>query len=201
MSQFKQVVTRNLKSYSKSLAEIDQQNSLDLMLQLLEYHTINGYCSEEKIDKAITLAPDSQEYFHEAFTGLMILSQLYLRSPKGFVKPQELLDAVTDLKIRPEFINEITQKLIELKETSNAEIERPLRLTSPQSITWRINISRQITDEKNFMRRTIVLQITTKNGKIETVVIPIAMFHKLRFQVASALKSIQNLEGRASMKI
>lgn len=118
MSQFKQIVNKTLKPYIKPIAEIDHQNLIDLMLQckifisfdwlqslnsrlsiiiVLEYY-INGNCSEEKIDKAITLIPDSQEYFHEALTGLIILCQLYLRSPKGFVKSHELQEAVTDTK-------------------------------------------------------------------------------------------------------
>ncbi|XP_063705692.1 uncharacterized protein LOC134834833 [Culicoides brevitarsis] len=201
MSQFKQTVNKALKPYTRPLAEVDHQNSVDLMLQLLEFYITNGFCSEDKIDKAITLAPDSQEYFHEALAGLVLLCKLYLRSPKGFVKLPELQEVVKDTKLKPEFIDIVVQKFIELKENSNvSSIERPIRLTAPKKFTYRINITNLI-KQKSINQCTIVLQITLENGKVETFVMSIAMFHKLRFQVASALKAIHNLEGRASMKI
>lgn len=40
MSQFKQVVNKTLKPYIKPLAEIDHQNSVDLMLQRKLFYLI-----------------------------------------------------------------------------------------------------------------------------------------------------------------
>lgn len=40
MSQFKQVVNKTLKPYNKPLAEVDHQNSVDLMLQCKLFYLI-----------------------------------------------------------------------------------------------------------------------------------------------------------------
>lgn len=46
-------------------------------------------------------------------------------------------------RLKPEFVDEIVQKFIELKENSSPNVERPIRLTAPKEINWRINISKQ----------------------------------------------------------
>lgn len=73
---------------------------------------------------------------------------------------------------------------------------KPLPLIPPpetfSKLSWRINISNGTSDMK---QATVLLKFQMKTGENKTLVLPIQMFHNLRYQVASVLKNVQEVEA------
>jgi hypothetical protein len=68
---------------------------------------------------------------------------------------------------------------------------KQLHLSSPNRLTWRINISLP-----DCARQTIVLQFKSSDNSVcHTIEVSIAQFHKIRYNVAVLLNEMQILEN------
>lgn len=68
-------------------------------------------------------------------------------------------------------------------------------------ITWRLNISAFDAQKAPSLKQTTVLiKVKLKTGKLVTLVVPLVMFHQLRYKIATLLREMQLLESRSVMK-
>uniref|UniRef100_U5EW36 COMM domain-containing protein 5 n=1 Tax=Corethrella appendiculata TaxID=1370023 RepID=U5EW36_9DIPT len=201
-STFKYTLTKNLKTYSKYIPELTKP-TLRAIIQICVHYIETK--DSEILDKAIVKLEHSKvsvpEHFCELFAAILQLIQLYLRLPKGIVKDDELRSTLNELKFNDECIEDIVKVLHNHKEPLSINYcqMRNLR-TPPKRIQWRINISFLDAKISQFRHPTIILHIQKANDEFISFEISLAMFHRLRFNVASLLNEVQILERRQSMR-
>lgn len=79
--------------------------------------------------------------------------------------------------------------------------EMRLIKNSPKNVEWRLNISfLESGISGRLSQPTIVLHIFLGNLQYKTVEMTVAMFHRLRYNIACLLKEMQVLENRQIMK-
>lgn len=73
--------------------------------------------------------------------------------------------------------------------------------TTPKAIEWRLNISLMESGISGRLSHpTIVLHILLGNSKYKTFEMTVAMFHRLRYNIACLMKEMLMLENRQLLK-
>lgn len=85
---------------------------------------------------------DIPENFYELFAAILQIMQVFLRTPKGSVKEDELRECLKELRFTDECIDDITKVLHNHRDslTQNYCEVKSLR-TSPKRLQWCINFS------------------------------------------------------------
>lgn len=114
---------------------------------LVSVHYIESRnCSPEVLDLALTklsqTGSDIPENFYELFAAILQIMQVFLRTPKGSVKEDELRECLKELRFTDECIDDITKVLHNHRDslTQNYCEVKSLR-TSPKRLQWCINFS------------------------------------------------------------
>lgn len=189
-------------------------------------------CSPEVLDLALTklsqTGSEIPENFYELFAAILQIMQLFLRTPKGTVREDELRECLKELRFTDECIDDITKVLHNHRDslTQNYCEVKSLR-TPPKRFQWCINLSlverlvqlfsdgvvSSISSVYYFCsafcncsgvarvaQPIIVFHILLRNGEYKTFEVPIVMFHRLRYAIACLLKDFQALEGRQILR-
>lgn len=110
-------------------------------------HYIEGKnCPPEVLDLALTKLSQTNceipENFYELFAAILQIMQLYLRTPKGSVREDELRECLKELRFGDDCIGDIVKVLNNYRDslTQNYCEVKSLR-TPPKRFNWCINLS------------------------------------------------------------
>ncbi|XP_055616984.1 uncharacterized protein LOC129762582 [Toxorhynchites rutilus septentrionalis] len=201
-SNFKYSLTKIYRNYHKYVPELKSSMVLRTIIQLCVHYIETKSCSNEQLERAMKKLQSSNqevpEHFCELFAAILQLMQLYLRYPKGIVKDDELRESLKEYKFQDDYIEDIVKVLNQHRDTLSLCYREMRNLRSPpKRLVWRINIS--FVDRSNH-HPTIILHIQKTDGEFLSFEMNVAMFHRLRYSVASLLHELQTLERRQSVK-
>lgn len=122
--------------------------------QIAFYHLISvsvhyiesRVCAPEVLDLALTKLSqtgfDTPDNFHELFSVILQIMQLFLRTPKGSVREEDLRDCLKQMNFTDECIGDFTKVLLNYRDslTLNYCEVKSMRLP-PKRLQWCINIS------------------------------------------------------------
>lgn len=103
-------------------------------------------CPPDVLDLALTKLTQTgceiPENFYELFAAILQIMQLFLRTPKGTIREDELRDCLKELRFADDCIGDITKVLHNYRDslTQNYCEVKSLR-TPPKRIHWCINLS------------------------------------------------------------
>uniref|UniRef100_A0A0K8TQI0 COMM domain-containing protein 5 n=1 Tax=Tabanus bromius TaxID=304241 RepID=A0A0K8TQI0_TABBR len=203
-TNFRYTLMKAIKPYVKSIPHLSKP-VLRVLIQVSVHYIESKKCSPEVLDLALTKLSHSgceiSENFYELFAAVLQIMQIFLRTPKGSVKDEELRECLKELKFTDECIDDISKVLHNHRDslTKNFYEVKSVR-SPPRRLQWRINISLMDSGISNLSQPTIILHFQASNGEYKTFEFPIAMFHRLRYNVALLLKEMQTIEGRQLMK-
>lgn len=203
-SNFKYTMLKTVKPYIKYVPQLSKP-VLRVLIQVSVHYIESRKCSPEVLDLALTKLTHSgceiPENFCELFAAILQIMQIFLRTPKGSVKDDELRQCLRELKFTEECIDDISKVLHNHRDslTKNFYEVKCLR-SPPKRMQWRINISLGDCGITQLSQPTIIIHFQTPNGECRTLEFPVAMFHRLRYNIALLLKEMQSLENRALMK-
>ncbi|XP_058811943.1 COMM domain-containing protein 5 [Topomyia yanbarensis] len=201
-SNFKYTLIKIYKNYQKYVPELESTIVLRAIIQICVHYIETKSCSKETLDRAVKKLQaanhDVPEHFCELFSAILQLIQLYLRYPKGIVKDDELRESLKELRFRDECTEDIVRVLHQHCDSLSFSYREMRNLRSPpRRMVWRINVS--FLDRSSSLP-TIIIHIQKTDGEFLSFEMNEAMFHRLRFNVASLLHELQTLERRQSMK-
>ncbi|XP_058442693.1 COMM domain-containing protein 5 [Malaya genurostris] len=200
-SNFKYTLTKIFKNYNKYVPELQSTVVLRSIIQLCINYIEVKSCSQEILNRAMikmqTADHDVPEHFYELFAAILQLIKLYLRYPKGIVKDDELRESLKEIRFRDEFIEDIIRTVNQYRDSLSLSYREMRNLRSlPKRIVWRINVA--FSNRSTFLP-IIIIHIQKTDGDFESFEINEAMFHRLRFNVASLLHELQTMERRQSV--
>ncbi|XP_037027712.1 COMM domain-containing protein 5 [Bradysia coprophila] len=203
-TNFKYNLNKSLKKYVKYIPQLSKP-VLRVLIQVSVHYIESRNCPSEVLDIALNKLSHTgceiPENFYELFSACIQIMQLFLRTPKGSVKNEELRENLRDLRFSEECIDDICKVLHNHRDslTQNYCEVKSLR-TPPKRINWCINLSLIESGITRIAQPSIVLHLQMRNGEYRTFEVPMVMFHKLRYSVACLLKEFQALESRQIMK-
>ncbi|XP_037948888.1 uncharacterized protein LOC119680242 [Teleopsis dalmanni] len=202
-SNFKYTVNRTIRPYIKYIPQLTKP-VLRVLIQVSVHYIEERKCTPEVLDLALNKLTHSgnkiPENFCELFAAVLQIMQIFLRTPKGHIKEHELRDCLKELKFTEECVDDLSKVLHNHRTslTKNFAVAKLSRSTA-KNLQWRINISlHEGIIQSN--APTIILHFQLPDGKYRTLELPLAMFHRLRYNVALLLSEMQALENRAVMK-
>lgn len=166
-TNFKYTLTKSLRNYTKYIPQLTKpvlrvliqgkretaKNQFSLNLKLKNFpfavsvHYIESRnCPPEVLDLALTklsqTGSEIPENFYELFAAILQIMQLYLRTPKGSVREDELRECLKELRFSDECIGDIVKVLNTYRDslTQNYCEVKSLR-TPPKRFNWCINLS------------------------------------------------------------
>uniref|UniRef100_A0A8D8H5A0 COMM domain-containing protein 5 n=2 Tax=Culex pipiens TaxID=7175 RepID=A0A8D8H5A0_CULPI len=201
-SNFKYSLTKVYKNYNKYVPELKSTAVLRTIIQICVHYIESKSCSRQVLDRALKKlqAADHEvpEHFCELFAAILQLIQLYLRYPKGIVKDDELRETLRELRFQEDCVEDIVKVLRHRDSLSLSYREMRNLRSPPRRLIWRLNVS--FLNKSTSRYPTIILHIQKTDGEFLSFEMNIAMFHRLRYNVASLLHELQNLERRQSVR-
>ncbi|XP_055375285.1 COMM domain-containing protein 5 [Condylostylus longicornis] len=198
-SNFKYTLFKSVKPYVRFVPQLSKP-VLRVLIQVCVHYIESRKCSPEILDLALTKLTHNgneiPENFCELFAAILQIMQIFLRTPKGSVKDEELREGLRELKFTEECIDDISKVLHNHREslTKNFVEVKCLR-SSPKRFQWKINISLIDSGISHLNQPTVIIHFQTVNDEIKTFELPLSMFHRLRYNVALLLKELQSWES------
>lgn len=103
-------------------------------------------CAPEVLDLALTKLSqtgyDIPENFHELFSVILQIMQLFLRTPRGSIREEDLRDCLKQMSFTDECIGDLTKVLLNYRESLSLNYCDVKSMRSPpKRLQWCINIS------------------------------------------------------------
>ncbi|WAR00835.1 COMD5-like protein [Mya arenaria] len=107
------------------------------------------------------------------------------------------------IKTREDFHTDLASVVFGHKRSSidiHSIFSRP-RLPQLEALKWRVDVGISTSVLNRVLEPTVLMEMTLSDGNISTFEVPVSKFHELRFNVASVLKEMEDLEQRSILKI
>nr|XP_006812710.1 PREDICTED: COMM domain-containing protein 5-like [Saccoglossus kowalevskii] len=82
-----------------------------------------------------------------------------------------------------------------------AAISNRTRLPSLQRFRWRVDVAISTSVLNRVLEPSVMMEMTLSDGTIHNFEVPVSKFHELRYNVASVIKEMEDLEKRSILKI
>ncbi|KAI8122938.1 hypothetical protein FF38_11764 [Lucilia cuprina] len=206
-SNFRYTVVKTIRPYVKYFPQLTKP-VMRVLIQVSVHYIESSKCSPEVLDLALNKLTHAghniPDNFCELFAAVLQIMQIFLRTPKGTVKPEELRDCLKeDLRFSDDCIDDLTKVLHNHRFSLTKNfVEAKMIRSCAKNLQWRINISlhQRLSRGPSAVTPTIILHFQLSDGRYRTLELPLSMFHRLRYNVAVLLSEIQALEQRAVMK-
>nr|XP_054775335.1 COMM domain-containing protein 5-like [Lytechinus pictus] len=84
----------------------------------------------------------------------------------------------------------------------NDALERGrVRFPKLDNFRWRVDVAISTSALSRSLEPTIMAEMTLSDGRIQSFEIPVSKFHELRYNVASLMKEMEDLEKKNILKI
>jgi len=159
--------------------------------------------AHNKLDTLVTTTL-TRDSVNVIITGLHKLLQAAIRLSTTSLKAEMLTEDLTEIKIPKEFITDIVGIVYGHK--GGAVLQRQAvnnapHLSTLESIKWRVDVAISTSVLNRVLQPTITMELILDNGKVHHFEVPVSKFHELRYNVASVLKEMEDLEKRSILKI
>ncbi|XP_052793405.1 COMM domain-containing protein 5-like [Mya arenaria] len=190
-----------IKSMIKPLSKLDK--SVFRKILLLIVTAIEGNDVEFKQLKELESKDTDEETLSVIYSGLYKLLQSALRLPQESLKQELFKEDLQELQIAEDFHTDLASVVFGHKRSSidiHSIFSRP-RLPQLEALKWRVDVGISTSVLNRVLEPTVLMEMTLSDGNISTFEVPVSKFHELRFNVASVLKEMEDLEQRSILKI
>ncbi|XP_013102483.1 COMM domain-containing protein 5 [Stomoxys calcitrans] len=217
-TNFRYTVVKTIRPYVKFFPQLTKP-VMRVLIQVSFHYIESSKCSPEVLDLALNKLTHAghtiPENFCELFAAILQIMQIFLRTP---VKQDELKDCLKqDLRFSDECVEDLAKVLHNHRSSLTKNfIEAKMLRSCAKNLQWRINISltqgiprgpsSSSASKKTagggvaVVTPTIILHFQLSDGRYRTLELPLAMFHRLRYNIAVLLSEMQSLQQRAVMK-
>eukprot|EP01107_Rhizomastix_libera_P007821 TRINITY_DN22844_c0_g1_i1.p1 TRINITY_DN22844_c0_g1~~TRINITY_DN22844_c0_g1_i1.p1 ORF type:complete len:208 (+),score=49.98 TRINITY_DN22844_c0_g1_i1:17-640(+) len=131
-------------------------------------------------------------------------SEIFRFAVKNRVPAPQLKEALVELR----FPDLVVDEMVKLYEGNRSGLETRARVgrerlpsIAPGGLAWRVDVEIATNLLARSMQTSLHLSMTTTDGKIRQIAVPMAQFHKLRQSVAKALKDLDEMSQLQVLKI
>lgn len=138
-----------------------------------------------------------------AYGGVFKLIQLAYRwSPTSLTKEQFVAD-LSHLSLSKEMIEDLSSVVFGSRRSAidEAVVKSKPRLPTVEDLKWKIDVTISTTALNRVLEPSISAQMTLDNGDVKHFEMSVSKFQELRYNVALALREMEELEKRSILKI
>lgn len=116
------------------------------MIAVSVHYIESRVCAPEVLDLALTKLSqtgfDTPDNFHELFSVILQIMQLFLRTPRGSVREEDLRECLKQMNFTDECIGDFTKVLLNYRDSLTLNYCEVKSMRSPpKRLQWCINIS------------------------------------------------------------
>lgn len=150
---------------------------------------------------AITSETFTEESARVLFAGVIKL--LRCASRQVSLKPEFFKEDLQMLRLSPEVVNDLHAAAFKRKKQPRATSDSLLHVRLPQltNLRWRVDVTISNSSLSRVLEPFLLMELTLSNGTVRSFEIPVSKFHELRYNVATVLKEMEDLEKRSILKL
>ncbi|EDO40800.1 predicted protein [Nematostella vectensis] len=165
--------------------------------------SLEGLEPEENIIASLSTGKLPEDSISAVFSGLYTLLTSALRLPLKSLKAEQFKANLTEIRIPPEFIPDISSVVFGEKrqQLEKRALENRCRLPKLDALRWRVDVAISTSALNRSLEPSIMMETKLSNGETHTFEVPVTKFHQLRYNVAYVLKEMEDVEKKNILKI
>ena len=101
---------------------------------------------------------------------------------------------------------EVVADIVNVVKAQRSAIEDVATVSAPAcprlaSTRWRVDVAISTSSLQKCLKPSVLMQLGLSNGKLKNFELPLEKFHELRFNVAKALRAVQDLEAHPLIRV
>eukprot|EP01114_Cavostelium_apophysatum_P010805 TRINITY_DN2492_c0_g1_i1.p1 TRINITY_DN2492_c0_g1~~TRINITY_DN2492_c0_g1_i1.p1 ORF type:complete len:206 (-),score=36.64 TRINITY_DN2492_c0_g1_i1:80-697(-) len=193
-------VPQEIKKFFPFLSKLKQENVLTILRLVSEYLLNRVELTDEVFPSFAEKIGVDLQTLSVVFTGLLTLLRAAIKSRVKTDLIQK--DLVQELRF-PEYLANDILKLLKTNQAAFEEalVDNRLRYPTLQELRWRVDVTLSTNAMARVLRPTILVQVSTSDGKRKTFDMSVEKFNELRYNVAKTLKEVEDVEKLQILKI
>ncbi|XP_071489006.1 COMM domain-containing protein 5-like [Diadema antillarum] len=195
-------VPHEIKSMVKLLKSTDKSTFRELLKAAVS--SFEGVAvGEDFFPNLSNECGQSCESLAVVFSGVLSLLRAAYRQPQTSLKKEVFKADLTELKIPQDFVADLASAVYGPKRTAveDALSKGHSRFPRLDNFRWRVDVAISTSALSRSLEPTIMAEMSLSDGSKHTFELPVSKFHELRYNVASLVKEMEDLEKKNILKI
>ncbi|XP_029958388.1 COMM domain-containing protein 5 [Salarias fasciatus] len=190
-----------IESFSKNLHDVDQELFRKILKAVVS--ALEGKDSREVLRAIAESSPLPQDRLAHIVAGMHRILSEAVRVPTASLRQETFKEDLRELKIPEDFISDFSSVVFGSRRAAleAAASQRDPRLPSMEDFRWRVDVAISTSSLARALQPSVVMQMKLSDGKLHRFEVPVSRFQDLRYNVASILKEMNDLEKRTVLRI
>ncbi|XP_051810191.1 COMM domain-containing protein 5 isoform X1 [Acanthochromis polyacanthus] len=192
-----------IESMSKNLKDVDQELFRKILKAVVS--ALEGKDCREVMKSIAESSVIPQERLSHIIAGMHRVLSEAIRIPTPLLK-QELLNPgiiVSVIRIPEDFITDFCSVVFGNRRAvlEAAASQKDPQLPTVADFKWRVDVAISTSSLARALQPSVLMQMKLSDGSFHRFEVPVSKFQDLRYNVASILKEMNDLEKRSILKI
>ncbi|XP_067929917.1 COMM domain-containing protein 5-like [Watersipora subatra] len=194
-------VPANIAAIKKLAPKLERATFQKLLrLALL---SIEGKAVQPEMFNNLVSPTNSLEMIHVAYAGVLKIIQAAFRCSSTSLPVENFSADLKGLNLSAEMISDLSSAVYGSRRSvlETATVKNVPKHVSIVDFKWKINVSISTTSLNRVLEPSVSTRMTLSNGEVKCFEMSVAKFQELRYNVASVMKEMEDLERRNILKI
>lgn len=145
----------------------------------------------------------SIETIHIVYAGILKIIQTAFRCSSAYLPIESFQADLKGINFSPDIISDLSSAIYGSRRMvlENSTVKNVPRNTTVVDFKWKIDVAISTTSLNRVLEPSVSASLTLSNGEIRCFEMSVAKFQELRYNVASVMKEMEDLEKRSILKI
>ena len=191
----------NMLALKKVAGKLDRstfQKLLRLAVSAVEGKSLKS----EQVDSLVT-DTIPLETIHIAYAGLLKTIQAAFRCSAAALSKEQFIQDLSSLNLTKEMVEDLSSAVFGSRRAvlEAASVSNAPRKPTIVDFKWRIDVGISTTSLNRVLEPVVAVSMTLSNGEVKNFEMSVPKFQELRYNVATVMKEMEDLEKRSILKI
>tara|TARA_B100000780_G_C20948555_1_gene378383 strand:+ start:60 stop:749 length:690 start_codon:yes stop_codon:yes gene_type:complete len=186
-----------IKTALPKLISLDRASTQNIIKAASAYLKGKEFTTETSTMQAEALGMEVAEY-GKVFTAIYLL----LRTIVGKRITGKSVNELVGLGLSEEVVGDIV-RVVKAQRSAVEDVATGSASACPRLVStrWRVDVAISTSSLNKCLKPSILMQLGLSDGKLKNFELPLEKFHDLRFNVAKALRAVQDLEAHPLIRV
>ncbi|XP_026213089.1 COMM domain-containing protein 5 [Anabas testudineus] len=190
-----------IESLSKNLKDVDQELFRKILKAVVS--ALEGKDCREVMKSIAESSVIPQDRLSHIVAGMYRVLSEAIRIPTASLKQEAFKEDLRELKISEDFITDFSSVVFGNRRAAleSAASQKDPQLPTIENFNWRVDVAISTSSLARALQPSVLMQMKLSDGSFHRFEVPVSKFHDLRYNVASILKEMNDLEKKSILKI
>ncbi|XP_022069694.2 COMM domain-containing protein 5 isoform X2 [Acanthochromis polyacanthus] len=190
-----------IESMSKNLKDVDQELFRKILKAVVS--ALEGKDCREVMKSIAESSVIPQERLSHIIAGMHRVLSEAIRIPTPLLKQEAFKEDLRELRIPEDFITDFCSVVFGNRRAvlEAAASQKDPQLPTVADFKWRVDVAISTSSLARALQPSVLMQMKLSDGSFHRFEVPVSKFQDLRYNVASILKEMNDLEKRSILKI